>query len=119
MNKSLRKIFELTGGKKVFRTEEFVRKSTHPNAGKYQIAQEQYLIQVYKLKHINILWLTIQRLYLDLYLFLKGDITIIGGGGQEICDDSAKALIVKSVTMGEGSKIVYNFVKSFICEYFL
>ena len=25
-----------------------------------------------------------------------------GGGGQVICDDSSKALVIKSLTMGEG-----------------
>ena len=38
---------------------------------------------------------------------LKGssinDVTVFGGGGQGFCDGSTKALVIKSVTMGEGA----------------
>ncbi len=36
-------------------------------------------------------------------------------GSQEICDDSTKAFVIKSMTMGgRGSKTVPNYVTSFI-----
>ena len=41
------------------------------------------------------------------------DVTVLRGGGQGFCDGSTKALVIKSVTMGE--KIVQNCVTS--CMY--
>ena len=45
------------------------------------------------------------------------DVTVLGGKGyQGFCDDSTKALVLKSITMeGEGvSKIIINYVTSFM-----
>ncbi len=44
------------------------------------------------------------------------DVTALGGRGyQRFCDNSTKALLIKSVTMGEGlSRIIKNCVTSFI-----
>ena len=39
---------------------------------------------------------------------------VIGGRGQEFCDGRAMALVMKSVTMGWGLKIVHNYVTSFM-----
>ena len=52
--------------------------------------------------------------------FLKGlstnDVTDLGGeGGQGLCNDSTKALVIKCMTMGRGgSKIVQNCVTSLL-----
>ena len=39
-----------------------------------------------------------------------------GLGGQEFCDDNTKALVIKSVTMGGGVKIVENCMTSFMYD---
>ena len=46
--------------------------------------------------------------------FGVNDVTVLWGRGyQGFCDDSTKALVLKSVTMGEGvSKIIKNCVTS-------
>ena len=36
------------------------------------------------------------------------DVTVIGGGGHGFCDDSAKALVKKRLTMGEAGQKLFK-----------
>ncbi len=48
------------------------------------------------------------------------DVAALGGRGyQGFCDDSTKALVTKSVTMGEGGVISYQILRDVIYERYL
>jgi hypothetical protein len=42
------------------------------------------------------------------------DVTALGGGVSSICDNSTKALLLKRMSIGGGSKIIKNCVTSFM-----
>ncbi len=44
----------------------------------------------------------------------KNDLTALGGGSQGFCDDTTKALVIKTVTMGEGDVKNYQILRDVI-----